>query len=129
MTPPCDTITVVVVDDDTSFRSGVAANLSDDGHVVHENADPRHVTGDQLATAHVLVTDYHMAETDGITFADRVHRTHPVAVLLVTAYWTVEVEAAVSARPFLHLCRKPVDYDDLHVRIHELAAGTGRLST
>jgi hypothetical protein len=24
-------------------------------------------------------------------------------------------------RPYVHLCRKPLDYEDLHARIHELA--------
>jgi DNA-binding NtrC family response regulator len=119
---PCSAIPVVVVDDDAAFRIGVAANLADDGHPVHECDDPRHVTGERLTTAHILVTDYQLASTDGISFADRVHRTRPgLVIVLVTAYWTVEVEAAVAARPFLHLCRKPVDYEDLHARIHELA--------
>lgn len=120
---PCDGIVVVVVDDDASFRSGVAANLADDAHLVHQYADPRQVIAAHLAAARVLITDYHMADTDGVTFADAAHRTRPeLAILLVTAYWTVEVEAAVAARPYLHLCRKPVDYDDLHERIHELAS-------
>ena len=119
---PCSAIPVVVVDDDAAFRIGVAANLADDGHPVHQCEDPRDVTRDRLATAHILVTDYHLANTDGISFADRVHRTRPgLVIVLATAYWTVEVEAAVAARPLVHLCRKPLDYEDLHARIHELA--------
>ena len=44
---PCNAITVVVVDDDTSFRSGLAANLEDDGHVV---ASVRRPAGRSAAT-------------------------------------------------------------------------------
>jgi DNA-binding NtrC family response regulator len=118
----CRSIVVLLVDDDESFRSGVAANLTDDGHTVHACAHPAEVTGAQLAAADVVVTDFHMAETDGITFADRVHRVRAhVMILLVTAYWTVEVEAAAATRPHVELRRKPLDYDDLHARIHELA--------
>jgi two-component system, NtrC family, nitrogen regulation response regulator GlnG len=120
---PCDVIVVVIVDDDASFRGGLAANLGDDAHVVHEYADPRQVSEAHLAAARVLITDYHMADTDGVSFADGVHRARPeLPIVLITAYWTVEVEAAVAARPFLQLCRKPVDYDDLHARIHQLTA-------
>jgi len=118
---PCEHIVVVIVDDDASFRTGVAANLRDDGHRVHDYADPRQVASERLAGAHVVVTDYHMAETDGVAFADGVHRDHPdLAIVLVTTYWTIEVEDAVAARAFLSLCRKPVDYHDLHTRVHEV---------
>ncbi len=119
---PCNAIVVLIVDDDASFRNGVAANLADDGHVVHECASPADVTREQLAAVDVVVTDFHMADTDGVAFADAVHGVRAeLAVLLVTAYWTVEVEAAVVPRPYLHLCRKPIDYEELHARLHELA--------
>jgi FixJ family two-component response regulator len=119
---PCSAIVVVLVDDDAGFRSGVAALLRDDGHEVHEYGDPHDVAADGLEAAHFLATDHHVADLDGVTFADRVHQCLPaLPIMLVTAYWTVEVEAAVAARPFLHLCRKPVDYDGLHDRIHALA--------
>ncbi len=122
MPPSCNAITVVVVDDDDSFRSGVAANLEDDGHVVHQYEDPRDVPADDLDAAHLVVSDYQMADVDGITFADGVHARRPeLKVVLVTAYWTVDMEIEVAARPFLRLCRKPVDYDELHQLVHELA--------
>ena len=118
----CGGVVVLLVDDDESFRTGVAANLLDDGHVVYQCADPADVTSEQIAAANVVVTDFHMANTDGITFADDVHRSRAqLMVLLVTAYWTVEVEAAAATRPYVDLRRKPMDYDDLHARIHELA--------
>ena len=47
--PPCNAITVVVVDDDASFRSGVAANLEDDGHVVLQYEDPRDVPAERAS--------------------------------------------------------------------------------
>jgi DNA-binding NtrC family response regulator len=119
---PCNTITVVVVDDDDSFRSGVAANLEDDGHRVHQYEDPRDVPASALDEANVVISDYEMAEVDGVSFADRVRAQRAdVNVVLATAYWTAEMEAEVAARPFLRLCRKPVDYDELHALAHELA--------
>lgn len=120
--PTCGDIIVLVVDDEASFRSGVAANLADDGHVVHEHAAPAEVASDRLHEVDVIVTHFHMAEADGIAFADAVHDLRPgIPVLLVTAYWTVEVEAAAAVRPYVHLYRRPIDYDDLHARIHAVA--------
>ena len=41
---------------------------------------------------------YQLANTDSIFFADRAHRTRPgLVIVLATAYWTVEVEAAGAA--------------------------------
>ncbi len=121
---PCDAIPVVVVDDDASFRLGLAENLADDGHRVSVHADPRDVPAEALATARAVVTDHQMAEVDGLTFADGVHATHPrIPVVLATAYWTVEIETEVAARPWLELCRKPLDYDEIHALLHRLAEG------
>lgn len=121
---PCNAITVVVVDDDDSFRSGVAANLEDDGHVVLQYEDPRDVPPGTLEAAHVVVSDYQMTDVDGINFADAVHTKRPdLSIVLTTAYWTVDMEAEIAVRrAFLRLCRKPLDYDELHDVVHELAS-------
>lgn len=111
-----------MVDDDTSFRLGLAANLADDGHAVDEFSDPSDVPRDVLERARVVVTDYQMADIDGLTFADAVHATAPcTAIVLATAYWSVEVEAEIAARAYVSLCRKPLDYDALHELLHRLA--------
>lgn len=124
----CGEIAVLIVDDDASFRCGVAANLADDGHVVYHYATPAVTAADHLEAADVVVTHYYMREADGITFADKLHRARgKVPVLLVTAYWTVEVEAAAAMRPHVHLCRRPIDYDELHERIHAVTLGGGSL--
>jgi DNA-binding NtrC family response regulator len=121
MAQPCDTIRVLVVDDDVAFRTGLAENLIDDGHVVNECGDPSEVPADLIRRAHVVLTDYQMASIDGLKFADAVHDIRPdTTVVLTTAYWTVEIETAVAVRPFVQLCRKPVDYDELHELVHQL---------
>ncbi len=126
MPSPCDAIAVVVVDDDVSFRLGLAENLRDDGHRVAVHGDPRDVPGAALATARVVVTDHQMGEVDGLTFADAVHAAHArTAIVLATAYWNVEIEAAVAARPWIELCRKPLDYDEIHALLHRLAERAG----
>lgn len=119
---PCSALAVVVVDDDASFRVGLATNLEDDGHPVHAYADPVDVPADVLATADVVVTDYQMADVDGLAFADAIHAGTPqTAIVLATAYWSVEIEAEIAVRDYVCLCRKPLDYDELHAVVHRLA--------
>jgi two-component system response regulator FlrC len=122
MIAPCADLVVLIVEEADAFRHGVAANLRDDGHVVHQCATPTDVATEQLDAAHVVVTHFHMSEMDGIAFADDLQRRRAgLAVLLVTAYWTVEVETAAAVRPHVHLCRRPIDYHELHQRIHDVA--------
>jgi DNA-binding NtrC family response regulator len=119
----CEAIVVLLVDDHTAFRNAVAANLTDDGHPVHECADPADVTTAQLSATTVAVIDPVRESPNGAVFAEDLHHARPdLASLLLTAFWTVVVEATAVAHPRVHLCRKPIDYDELHAWIHELAA-------
>jgi DNA-binding NtrC family response regulator len=118
----CAAIVVLLVDDHPAFRNGVAANLSDDGHPVHECADPADVTTAQLSATNVVVIDPVRESSEGAVFSEDLHHARPdLAILVLTAYWTVEVEATAVTRPYMHVCRKPIDYDELHAWIHELA--------
>lgn len=111
-----------MVDDDASFRLGLAANLADDGHTVAEFSDPADAPRAVLEQARIVVTDYQMADIDGLTFADSVHASAPrTVIVLATAYWSVEIEAEIAARAYVSLCRKPLDYDELHQLLHRLA--------
>jgi DNA-binding NtrC family response regulator len=120
---PCRDIRILLVDDDEAFRRGVAANLADDGHVVVERAEPHAVTAAATTVeADVAILDYEMPGMNGIAFADVLHAVRPaLPILLVTAYWTADVETQIAARDFLRLCRKPLDYDTLHALVHDVA--------
>ena len=48
------------------------------------------------------------------------------AIVLATAYWSVEIEAEIAARDYVRLCRKPLDYDELHDLVHGVAEETAR---
>ena len=113
----CNDLRVVVVDDAEAFRQALAENLRDDGHPVREHADPREVGS--LDDVDVLITDFEMRSMDGVAYADLVHAEWPrIVIVLITAYWTVELESALARRPFVRLWRKPVDYDLLHAELH-----------
>ena len=113
----CNEIRVVVVDDAAAFRLALAENLRDDGHSVREYADPQEVGS--LDGVDVLITDFEMRSMDGVAYADLVHTQWPSsAIILITAYWTAELESALALRPFMRLWRKPVDYDLVHAELH-----------
>jgi DNA-binding NtrC family response regulator len=120
----CSEVRVIVVDDDEGFRTGLAANLVDDGHVVRAYAIPAEMPDTRIpGDVQIIVIDYQMAGCDGLRFADAVHEANPgLPVVLVTAYWTRDLEVEIQARSFLSLCRKPVYYDELHALLHELVS-------
>lgn len=119
----CSSIAILLVDDEASFRTSFAETLRDDGHDVLDYGSPGEVPRlDDLTQVSVLVTDYEMPGGTGIELADAFHAHHPrVPVLLVTAYPTRSLEGQMGERPYLRLFHKPVDYDDIHALIHELA--------
>lgn len=108
-------MTILLIDDDPDFRSGLAANLRDDGHEVRELGSPRELPGlDTLGDVHAVISDYQMGESNGLEVADRFHAFHPATpFIMVTAYWSHYLGAEVEKRKFVVLMRKPLDYEDL----------------
>jgi DNA-binding NtrC family response regulator len=106
---------VLLLDSDDDFRAALAANLSDDGYQVVHFARPGDLPSlADLQGLTMLILDYQMEGENGLSFADRFHATHPsVPVVMVTTYASRQLEAAVAARAFITLRRKPVDYEEL----------------
>ena len=126
---PCDRTptSILLVDDEGAFRDSLAEMLRDDGHEVLAYAAPAAMPPlHTLSGVELLLTDYDMAETNGLRLADRFHACHPtVPVLLATAYRT-GLGAEVARRPFLRMVKKPVPYETLHRLIHDCAATSSR---
>lgn len=119
---------VVIIDDDDSFRNGLAEHLRDDGHAVTEYASPAALPPlDSMHAPALLITDYEMPGEDGLQLAKRFHEAHPdVPVVIVTARWTEYLDAQVAAGDFLRLIRKPLDYDLFHRTLHEITGPSPR---
>ena len=113
---------ILLVDDEGSFRDSLAEMLRDDGHEVLAYAAPAAIPPlDTLGGVELLLTDYDMPQTNGLTLADRFHAYHPtVPVLLATAY-RIGLDAEVARRPFLRMVQKPIPYETLHRLIHAWA--------
>jgi FixJ family two-component response regulator len=103
---------IVLVDPDDSFRCALAEMLRDDGHEILAHAAPSDVPPEDVARATALVV--HGGKPDGVEFADRFNAAHAAApVILTTSYSTAYLETQLTARPFAHLLRKPMEYATL----------------
>jgi FixJ family two-component response regulator len=118
--------TIVLLDDDESFRNALAENLRDDGYHVVEYATAREVPPlTALGEVGVVVTDYDMPETNGLAFADTFHAAYPnVPIIMVTGVCTKSLETQAAARGFVCLLRKPIQYDQLQNLLYQ-ASGLG----
>lgn len=119
----CETIRVLLVDDDADFRDGLSALLRDDGHEVRDVERPSEIPPNEgLGDVAIMVIDCAIPDVDGLAFADEFHAAHPhVPIVLLTAYGTETIEARAAGRPCVYFARKPLDYNELHARIHDLA--------
>ena len=110
------------MDSDVDFRTALATNLREDGHQVLDTASPQDLL--PLATlrevALAIVND-DLESEGGVGFADRFHAACPgVPVILVSSLPTDRLERAASARSFVTLLCKPVNYESLHEVIVQL---------
>lgn len=119
----CGELTVLLVDDEPSFRQGLAGALRDDGHTVLDFVAVERLPAlASLGHVTLVVTDYDMPGQSGLRLADRFHATHPnVPIVIVASNITGELERAAAVRPYVRLISKHFDYDDLHGLIHDLA--------
>jgi len=113
---------IVVADDEAVQRETVASVLREQGHTVHEAGGGERVL--ELVAAHtvdLVITDLRMPDLSGLDVVRRVKERQPdVAVVVVTAYGSVEgaVEAMrAGAADFL---TKPVDLDHLELLVRRL---------
>ena len=106
---------VILLDNDDEFRNALAMNLVEDGHHVKQYKRPFDVPPlESLEGVCMLIVDQHLDQQSGISFADGFHRVHPsVPVVLITVFANDHLNAEVTARDFITLLFKPIDYENL----------------
>ncbi len=106
---------VLLLDDDDDFRLALAANLTDDGYAVRGFGRPAELPSlGSFEALTLLILDQQLEGESGLAFADRFHVVHPrVPVVMLTAYESDHLRAAVARRDFMTLRRKPVDYEEI----------------
>jgi len=122
MPPPTCVSTVIVVDDEASFRESLGELLRNDGHQVLDYPSATSVPPiDTLPPNAVLLVDLEMPGLNGIEFADAFRHVHANGhAILLSGYAVQTIAGAVASRPWLRFAPKPVAYNTLHQLIHEL---------
>ena len=114
---------VLVVDDDTALREALCETLDGAGYRVSGHLDGSDALKElgRCDDVDLILTDVQMQPMDGLSLLGRVHKQFPgVAVLLMTAYASVEhAVTAVKAGAEDYLV-KPFDRDELLCKVGNL---------
>jgi DNA-binding NtrC family response regulator len=115
---------IIVVDDDKLTRVSLVHELELDGHEVREfgGAIPAlELLGQEEWD--VVLTDLRMPTMDGLAFLRQIRETRAdTAVLIVTAYGSVQTAVEAMKEGAADYVLKPVDYEELRVRIGKVLA-------
>lgn len=120
----CQSVTILLIDQDEAFRTALGSILREDGHGVLEYDEPRHVPPlSELGAVDLAISDCSEAERDGLAFAADFHTARPnVPVILLTGYDAGEHNGRRGRIRHVHLLPKPVDYESFHALIHQLVS-------
>jgi len=110
---------ILVVDDESSQRKMLKANLSLDGYQVFEADDGSDAIGKVTAEFFDLILmDNRMSQIDGIEALREIKKISPgIPVIIITAYASVET-AVEALRAGAHdYLTKPLDIDELRIKV------------
>ncbi len=113
--------TILVCEDDRTYRAIVVHALEEEDHVVLEANDGREAM-QILATQEVdaVVTDVQMPNIDGLAVLRAASaRTPPIPVLVMTGFATIESTVEAMKLGALDYLTKPVDLHDLQIGVHQ----------
>jgi CheY-like chemotaxis protein len=106
---------ILVVDDDIDFAETLSRYLRRFGYTCVTTASGSDALGlIETASPHLVVTDLHMPETDGLAVARRARaNSPPIPVILMTAYPTRHTEAGARSLGATSHLGKPFANADL----------------
>ncbi len=113
---------ILVVDDEKIIRESISFILKKEGFAVTEAANGKEAYNKVQAESYDLViTDLEMPEMKGIELLDHVMHINPQAlVVIITAYGSLETAIAALRKGASDYILKPIEFDELLVKIHRL---------
>jgi DNA-binding NtrC family response regulator len=113
---------ILVVDDEKIIRESISFILEKEGYTVLQAPDGKEAYDLILRdTFDVIITDLEMPEMKGIELLDKViHLSPHTAVIVITAYGSLDTAIASLRKGASDYILKPVDFDDLLLRIRRL---------
>ncbi len=110
---------VLVVDDETSARSGLTKLLTQEGYRVEAAPDgPRALEIARELAPDVVITDLKMPGMDGIALMGKLHALDPaLPVVVVTAFGDVSSAVEAMRAGAENYLTKPIDFDALSMAV------------
>ncbi len=115
---------IVIVEDNTSLRLGMAESLRREGHSVTEYSG-----GEQALREwdfvkyplHLAISDVRMEPMDGLTFLEKVKQQSPTTqILMISAYGSVETAVKAMQLGAGDFLTKPFSHEELRLRVMRL---------
>ena len=111
--------TILLAEDETMLRESLAELLRNEGYQVIEAPDGKEAHDIALERPiDLLLTDIRMPEMDGVTLLQRLQHIAPqTPVVVMTAFGTLESAVAAMRGGAADYLLKPVQFDDVLVRV------------
>ncbi len=115
---------LLVVDDEPNTRDGLRQALEREDRVVFTAADGREALDRAQERAFdVVITDLRMPRLDGMQLLEEIkERSADTAVILLSGYGTIETAVEAMRRGALDFITKPVNLDELELRVSKVLA-------
>jgi DNA-binding NtrC family response regulator len=116
---------ILIVDDEEIIRESLSFILTKEGYKVQEAPNGRAAL-DLIKQGNfdLVLTDLEMPEMKGIELLEHVARFSPeTLVVIITAYGSIDSAIAALRKGAVDYILKPVEFDELIVKLHRLLAG------
>jgi two-component system response regulator AtoC len=120
--------TILIVDDDRSFRILTETALAGEGFQVRSAATLRKAREElDMGAPDVVVLDRRMPDGDGIALLQELSAAGPIAtpVIVVTAYGDIDSAVAAIQAGAVDYLTKPINVADLVIKIHRVIETRG----
>ena len=113
---------ILVIEDDSTMREGMCYSLRKEGHEVSSAKDGKEgLLLGKKGNFDLVITDYRMEPMSGLEVLDEIKKINPeTAVVLITAYGTMELAVKAMNRGASDCVSKPLSLEEFRTRIRKV---------
>jgi DNA-binding NtrC family response regulator len=118
-----ETLQILVVEDNDTMREGMVQVLRKEGHAVSEaSKGTEGLSKIEKRPFELIITDYKMAEMDGLQLLKQVKEIAPeTEVIVITAFGTIELAVEAMKTGAWDFITKPFSKDELKLTVDRVA--------